>query len=92
MTLFGETLGATGAVPIALTAGAVVVMIVGTISLARSPLVTGERSSPRHHPRRPLNQPTLSEPPPTSFLNRHVSGRLRVAGATRSLPETRPGR
>ena len=53
VTLFGETLGATGAVPIALTAGAVVVMIVGTISLARSPLVTGNEAHPAITPAAP---------------------------------------
>ena len=53
VTLFGETLGATGAVPIALTAGAVVVMVVGTISLARSPLVTGTEAHPAITPAAP---------------------------------------
>lgn len=42
LALFGEQFGATGLVPVALTAVAVVVMIGGTIALARSPLVTGE--------------------------------------------------
>lgn len=42
VTLFGETLGATGVVAIVATAVAVAVMIVATVSLARSPLVTHE--------------------------------------------------
>ena len=42
VTLFGETLGATGVGAIAATAAAVVVMAVATVSLARSPLVTHE--------------------------------------------------
>ena len=41
VTLFGETLGATGVLAVAATAGAIVVMTVATVSLARSPLVTG---------------------------------------------------
>ena len=53
ITLFGETLGATGPIPIALTAGAVVVMIAGTISLSRSPLVTGEHAHPAVTPAAP---------------------------------------
>jgi drug/metabolite transporter (DMT)-like permease len=53
VALFGETLGATGPVPIALTVGAVVVMVAGTISLARSPLVTGEDSRPAITPAAP---------------------------------------
>jgi hypothetical protein len=42
VTLFGETLGATGVVAIVATAVAVAVMTVATVSLARSPLVTHE--------------------------------------------------
>jgi len=42
VTLFGEALGATGTAAVAATAGAVVVMAIATISLARSPLVTHE--------------------------------------------------
>jgi drug/metabolite transporter (DMT)-like permease len=53
ITLFGETLGATGVVPIALTALSVVVMIAGTISLSRSPLVTGENAHPAVTPAAP---------------------------------------
>ncbi len=53
ITLFGETLGATGAVPIALTAISVVVMVAGTISLSRSPLVTGENAHPAITPAAP---------------------------------------
>ena len=53
VTLFGEALGATGAIPIALTALAVVVMIAGTISLARSPLVTGDEAHPALTPAAP---------------------------------------
>jgi drug/metabolite transporter (DMT)-like permease len=53
VTLFGETLGASGPIPIALTAGAVVVMIAGTVSLARSPLVTGEDAHPAITPAAP---------------------------------------
>jgi drug/metabolite transporter (DMT)-like permease len=53
VTLFGETLGATGPIPLALTAGAVVVMVAGTISLARSPLVTGENAHPAITPAAP---------------------------------------
>jgi drug/metabolite transporter (DMT)-like permease len=40
VVLFGETLGATGVLAVAVTAGAIVVMTVATVSLARSPLVT----------------------------------------------------
>jgi drug/metabolite transporter (DMT)-like permease len=40
VTLFGESLGATGPLAIAVTVAAVVVMAVATVSLARSPLVT----------------------------------------------------
>ncbi|MGZ4689802.1 MAG: DMT family transporter [Acidimicrobiia bacterium] len=53
ITLFGETLGATGPIPIALTTLAVVVMIAGTISLSRSPLVTGENAHPAITPAAP---------------------------------------
>ncbi len=53
ITLFGETLGATGPIAITLTAGAVVVMIAGTISLSRSPLVTGEHAHPAITPAAP---------------------------------------
>lgn len=53
VALFGETLGATGPVPIALTALAVVVMIAGTISLSRSPLVTGADAHPAITPAAP---------------------------------------
>jgi drug/metabolite transporter (DMT)-like permease len=42
VTLFGETLGATGAGAVLATAAAVVVMTIATVSLARSPLVTHE--------------------------------------------------
>jgi len=42
VTLFGETLGATGVAAVTATAAAVVVMFVATIALARSPLVTRE--------------------------------------------------
>jgi drug/metabolite transporter (DMT)-like permease len=42
VTLFGETLGATGVVAIVATIVAVVVMFIATVSLARSPLVTHE--------------------------------------------------
>jgi hypothetical protein len=42
VTLFGETLGATGVVAIVATAASVAVMTVATVSLARSPLVTHE--------------------------------------------------
>ncbi|MEX2254084.1 MAG: DMT family transporter [Acidimicrobiia bacterium] len=40
VTLFGESLGATGTGAVAATSVAVVVMIIATVSLARSPLVT----------------------------------------------------
>jgi len=40
VTLFGESLGATGTIAITATVTAVVVMAVATVSLARSPLVT----------------------------------------------------
>jgi EamA domain-containing membrane protein RarD len=40
VTLFGETLGATGAVAVVATTVAIAVMAVATVSLARSPLVT----------------------------------------------------
>jgi len=40
VTLFGESLGATGTIAITATVMAVVVMAVATVSLARSPLVT----------------------------------------------------
>ena len=40
VTLFGESLGATGTIAITATVVAVVVMAVATVSLARSPLVT----------------------------------------------------
>ncbi len=40
VTLFGESLGATGGLAITTTVAAVVVMFVATLSLARSPLVT----------------------------------------------------
>lgn len=42
ITLFGEQLGATGPLAVGVTLVAVLVMIGGTIALARSPLVTGE--------------------------------------------------
>ena len=42
VTLFGETLGATGAGAVLATAAAVVVMTIATVSLARSPLVAHE--------------------------------------------------
>jgi drug/metabolite transporter (DMT)-like permease len=42
VTLFGETLGATGVGAIVATSAAIVVMTVATVSLARSPLVTHE--------------------------------------------------
>jgi len=42
VTLFGETLGATGALAVTATAVSVAVMAVATVSLARSPLVTHE--------------------------------------------------
>jgi drug/metabolite transporter (DMT)-like permease len=53
ITLFGETLGVTGVIPVALTAMSVVVMVVGTISLSRSPLVTGEDAHPAITPASP---------------------------------------
>jgi hypothetical protein len=53
ITLFGETLGATGPGEIALTASAVLVMIAGTIALARSPLVTGSEAHPAITPAAP---------------------------------------
>jgi drug/metabolite transporter (DMT)-like permease len=40
VTLFGETLGATGALAVVATTASIVVMTVATVSLARSPLVT----------------------------------------------------
>lgn len=43
VTLFGETLGATGTAAIVATAASIVVMAVATVSLARSPLVTHEQ-------------------------------------------------
>jgi drug/metabolite transporter (DMT)-like permease len=43
VTLFGETLGATGAVAVVATTVAIAVMAVATVSLARSPLVTHEQ-------------------------------------------------
>jgi drug/metabolite transporter (DMT)-like permease len=42
VTLFGETLGATGVGAVVATSAAVIVMTVATVSLARSPLVTHE--------------------------------------------------
>ena len=53
LTLFGEVLGATGAGEISLTLAAIAVMIAGTISLARSPLVTGEGAHPPITPAMP---------------------------------------
>ena len=53
ITLFGETLGATGPIPVAVTVGAIVTMIAGTISLARSPLVTDENARPAITPAAP---------------------------------------
>ncbi len=53
VTLFGETLGASGPLAITVTATAVVVMIAGTISLSRSPLVTGEDAHPAITPAAP---------------------------------------
>jgi drug/metabolite transporter (DMT)-like permease len=46
VTLFGETLGATGVAAVVATSVAVVVMTVATITLARSPLVTHEPEEP----------------------------------------------
>ena len=42
VTLLGEGLGATGGLEIAATVIAVAVMVLATVSLARSPLVTHE--------------------------------------------------
>lgn len=50
VTLFGEAIGATGAVAIAATVAAVIVMVVATISLAGSPLVTHELDDLEHAP------------------------------------------
>jgi drug/metabolite transporter (DMT)-like permease len=50
VTLFGESVGATGAVALSATAVAVVVMVVATISLAGSPLVTHELDELEHAP------------------------------------------
>jgi drug/metabolite transporter (DMT)-like permease len=47
LTLFDETLGASGPFELGLTIVAAVVMLLGTIALARSPLVTGEEDG-RH--------------------------------------------
>jgi drug/metabolite transporter (DMT)-like permease len=47
VALFGEHLGATGPLAIGVTALAVVVMLVGTVALARSPLVIGEEGDVR---------------------------------------------
>jgi drug/metabolite transporter (DMT)-like permease len=47
VTLFGEGLGATGALAVGATTVSVVVMLVATISLARSPLVTHEEEEER---------------------------------------------
>ena len=44
VTMFGEHLEASGPVAVTVTAAAVVAMVVGTIALARSPLVTHERA------------------------------------------------
>ena len=51
VTLFGEGLGATGAVAIGVTVLSVVVMFAATISLARSPLVTHEEDAHAPRPR-----------------------------------------
>jgi drug/metabolite transporter (DMT)-like permease len=42
VVLFGETLGATGGLAVLATSASIVVMTVATVSLARSPLVTGD--------------------------------------------------
>jgi hypothetical protein len=48
--LFGETLGASGALAVLATSASIVVMTVATVSLARSPLVTHEEPQPAHAP------------------------------------------
>jgi drug/metabolite transporter (DMT)-like permease len=50
VVLFGETLGASGALAVLATSASIVVMTVATVSLARSPLVTHEEPEPAHAP------------------------------------------
>jgi len=52
VTLFGESIGATGAGAIAATAAAVVVMVIATVSLARSPLVVHQHEMDAQAPER----------------------------------------